>query len=195
MQQGTDLYVRDADGLNAMSIAAKHGDVGVVRLLIDNGMDTDIQDEIGWTPLHHACYTGSAAAVTFLLESGAHINAQNKNGEAPLHLAFGNGHMEVIRLLIQVRGCRYHPRLVAVWHDFPSAGCLALEFVDMPCDVQADPPADRQLKDAIGFTPLQYATLELSERMNNAGWEEEDEEGEGGAKDGAGPPAKKCSIM
>jgi len=65
-------------------------------------MDTDIPDEIGWTPLHHACYTGSAAAVEYLLESKASINAQNKNGEAPLHLAFGNGHMEVIRLLIQV---------------------------------------------------------------------------------------------
>lgn len=33
VHQGTDLYARDVDGLNAMSIAAKHGDVGVIRLL------------------------------------------------------------------------------------------------------------------------------------------------------------------
>ncbi len=33
----------------------------------------------------------------------ANVNAQNKDGETPLHLAFGNGHMEIIRLLIEVR--------------------------------------------------------------------------------------------
>jgi ankyrin repeat protein len=40
--------------------------------------------------------------VEFLLEKKAHVNAQNDQKETPLHLAFGNGHMEIIRLLMQV---------------------------------------------------------------------------------------------
>lgn len=28
------------------------------------------------------------------------------------------------------------------------------------------------MKDKIGYTPVQYATIELAERMGNAGWDE-----------------------
>lgn len=65
--------------------------------------------------------------------------------------------------------------------------------------IQADPPADRQLRDAIGFTPLQYATLELAERMNNAGWAEDEQEERVGAPggeeeaDGVAAP-NRCTI-
>jgi ankyrin repeat protein len=56
----------------------------------------------GWTPLHHACCAGRNTTVGYLLEKNANVNADNKNNETPLHLAFGNGHMEIIRLLMQV---------------------------------------------------------------------------------------------
>jgi hypothetical protein len=42
---------------------------------------------------------------------------------------------------------------------------------------QADPPADRSVKDKIGYTPVQYATIELAERMGNAGWDASSEAG------------------
>jgi hypothetical protein len=58
--------------------------------------------EQGWTPLHHACCAGRNSAVAYLLDKKADVNADNKNKETPLHLAFGNGHMEIIRLLMQV---------------------------------------------------------------------------------------------
>ena len=57
-----------------------------------------------WAPLHHAACAGQNSTVDFLLRSRADVNARNTNEEVALHLAFGNGHMEIIRLLMQVAG-------------------------------------------------------------------------------------------
>ena len=72
----------------------------------------------GWTPLHHACCAGRNTTVGYLLDKNANVNADNKNNETPLHLAFGNGHMEIIRLLMQVRLnplCSCGPRRRICW--------------------------------------------------------------------------------
>ena len=54
--------------------------------------------------------------------------------------------------------------------------------------MQADPPADRTVKDKIGYTPVQYATIELAERMGNAGWDGDSDEGRAGEEAGDALP-------
>ena len=70
-----------------------------------------------------------------------------------------------------------------------------------PAHRQADPPADRTVKDKIGYTPVQYATVELAERMGNAGWDGASDAGMAAEEAGAGvadgrdaAPKRSCII-
>ncbi|KAJ8388544.1 hypothetical protein AAFF_G00132580 [Aldrovandia affinis] len=42
----------DGEGRTALSLAAGRGSVGVVRALLDRGLDESHRDDLGWTPLH-----------------------------------------------------------------------------------------------------------------------------------------------
>ncbi|CAG2227854.1 unnamed protein product [Mytilus edulis] len=63
----------------------------------------------GSTPLHHACFGGQYETVKFLLDlNGEALNSRvdttikNINGSSALHLAFQNGHIEVVKLFIDI---------------------------------------------------------------------------------------------
>lgn len=80
IHQGTDLHARDADGLNVMSIGAKHGDVGVIRLLTGELWPTS-RSPLRRTALHKLHFVSLPSAPIFSCD---------KNTPAPDSLAPGN---------------------------------------------------------------------------------------------------------
>lgn len=66
-------------GQTALHLAARHGRVPIVRLLLAQGADPNAQDHAGTTPLISACDRGHVNIVQILLEdTNCDINLKDK---------------------------------------------------------------------------------------------------------------------
>ena len=80
--------------------AAKKGDLGEIRRLIQEGMEVNATDKItGDTPLHAAARWGHTALAEMLIDKGAEIDTRTLDMETPLDLAVRKGHQRVANLL------------------------------------------------------------------------------------------------
>jgi ankyrin repeat protein len=80
IEQGIDLNLHEEEGLarTALMKACRHGHIGIVRLLIENGARSDEQDASGDTALSYAACNGYMAIVKLLLDHGADTALRNK---------------------------------------------------------------------------------------------------------------------
>ncbi|KAK8639548.1 hypothetical protein V6N13_137923 [Hibiscus sabdariffa] len=85
---------------DALSRAARIGDVNGIKSCIGEGAKVNGKDQNGWTPLHRAAFKGKVESVGVLLGYGAEVNVVDENGYTPLHCAVEAGHVEVALLLI-----------------------------------------------------------------------------------------------
>jgi ankyrin repeat protein len=92
----------DGKGNTALIYAAMHGDVGMVKLLIDRGASIDYRDKLGDTAMHWAAQHGSAEVIRLLAAAKAAADLTNKQGITPLMMAAGNGHVAAVRLLLSL---------------------------------------------------------------------------------------------
>jgi ankyrin repeat protein len=67
-------------------IAASHGNVGGLKVLLGRGFPVDARDTEGRTPLECALMARSWEVMNLLRSKGANLNAQDLHGYAPLHL-------------------------------------------------------------------------------------------------------------
>ena len=85
--RGTSLEA-GGDGRSPLHEAAAYNTVGVVRLLVEKGLEVKAQDTSADTPLHFAAeYNPDHEVVRLLLDHGADVNAKNRLDETPLHKA------------------------------------------------------------------------------------------------------------
>lgn len=106
---GDDVHARGTLGRTPLMAAAKAGDAGRVKSLLDKGADIGAADVNGGTALDWAAHSGDVATVQLLLEHGAKLEARDVNGDTPLHTAVLEGHDEVVRLLLE-RGADVNSR-------------------------------------------------------------------------------------
>jgi hypothetical protein len=91
------------EGVNALHLAAKEGDVEVLQQLLGAGntIVNSIDIKNGSIPLDHAAEENNNEAIIFLLKNGGDPNHINPtNGRTALHIASKEGYAEVIRSLI-----------------------------------------------------------------------------------------------
>lgn len=81
----------DKYGVAAVHLAAREGHVGMLRAMVEKGVDINLAEDVpaqpGITPLHEACAFGHADVVRFLVSAGADDTAKNLDGETPAHFA------------------------------------------------------------------------------------------------------------
>ncbi|KAJ1713277.1 hypothetical protein NYO67_4565 [Aspergillus flavus] len=71
--------------------AARNGQVGIVRLFLDSGVDINAADDNGDTALHHAVRHGNDSVVTCLLhDERTNVNRRNQWAGTALHVAVQN---------------------------------------------------------------------------------------------------------
>jgi ankyrin repeat protein len=104
--------VRDRDGATLLTLAARRGQMEVVRELMRRGADADRRGLFGLTPLGAAALGGHDLVVQDLLRAKADPERWSSSGHAPLHLAAREGHVRVIRTLLAV-----HANPMAFAHD------------------------------------------------------------------------------
>ncbi len=91
----------DKGGKTPLWLAAKGGNTGIIRKLLEAGADPHILDQGGRTPLHMAAAKGDKESVRLLLEKGARINAGDDKGDTPLHYAARHGFKTVTTVLLK----------------------------------------------------------------------------------------------
>ncbi|KAF5009717.1 hypothetical protein FDECE_4063 [Fusarium decemcellulare] len=102
LQQKLNVNERDIYGMPPLSTAARRGQLGIVKLLLDAKAEISQVDlNEGGTPLHWAVQGGDAAIVALFLETGADIDAQNPFLGSPLSWAVQNNLMNVVNLLLE----------------------------------------------------------------------------------------------
>ncbi len=85
----------------AMVKAAEKGNIAVVQLLHESGIDINEEfGDSGVTPLMKAAAFGKIEVVKYLLEKGADITAQDNRGNTPLLYAASMGEDEAIKILL-----------------------------------------------------------------------------------------------
>jgi ankyrin repeat protein len=112
-----------------LSLAVNHGQLEMVRLLLDLGADVDERVMLheleeptpSWgTPLWYAALAGQREIVELLLDRGADPNANVYASGWPLRNAWGHKDDSVKRLLL-ARGAKPQPYMIAEAHDVEEA--------------------------------------------------------------------------
>ncbi|XP_059730001.1 ankyrin repeat domain-containing protein 31 isoform X2 [Haemorhous mexicanus] len=92
---------RNAKGETQLHIAAKRGDVSLVKTLIASGISVNEQDNAGWTAIHEASNGGFTDVILELLKGGADVNSRSLCGVLPIHDAVSGNYLEAARILLQ----------------------------------------------------------------------------------------------
>ena len=100
-EHGMRLSLPDASGATALGLAARAGQLDLVRELIRQGAPLDAPAVHGLTPLAAAAAEGHDLVVHDLLRAGAKVHAQTQQGQTALHMAAAAGRVRTIALLLR----------------------------------------------------------------------------------------------
>jgi len=138
----------------AFEAACESKNLGLMKLLLENGADVDKTDYDDRTCLHRACIAGSYEIVELLLDFGADMNKLDENDMSALILASWREHMDITKLLIE-RGVDEKEKGKALIFACEQDN---IEVVKLMLEVGIDV----NTPDKHGFTPLHYASFEGS---------------------------------
>ena len=111
LNQPRNPNFEDANPFTPLYVAASHGNLKCLSLLIEAGANKDQgTTDLGATPLRIAAHQGHLEVVRFLVEAGANKDQSRTNdGTTPLFVAAQNGQIEVVRFLVE-SGANKRPR-------------------------------------------------------------------------------------
>ncbi|QIT36265.1 ankyrin repeat domain-containing protein [Wolbachia endosymbiont of Brugia pahangi] len=96
------VNIRDKDGLSALHLTVKGGNVNIVKLLLDGGAEPNIRSWMNLTtPLHNAVLNNRVYIVKLLFDSHANSNILSRSDISPLYFAVVNNYKEISRLLLE----------------------------------------------------------------------------------------------
>ena len=135
-----------------LHVAARAGNLEMLRLLVDAGAEVDGFDVDESTPLHVAASARRADVVRFLIERGADVNRRDKNGGYGLSFALSGRDTAIVRMVLQAGAdLNYRSRTGAtLLHIACSRGMW--EVADLL--LRRDP--NMNVGDLNGSTPLHY---------------------------------------
>lgn len=98
--EGMDVNARDQQGLSLLSVAAKFGNVDLMKALLNAKADINSTDNAGRTPLMHAGTSKNAESVRLLLDRGASLTSRDTIGGTALTWASGFGDAASVKELL-----------------------------------------------------------------------------------------------
>ncbi|XP_037747858.1 serine/threonine-protein phosphatase 6 regulatory ankyrin repeat subunit A isoform X3 [Chelonia mydas] len=160
LKSGADVNVEQENGETAMHVAARHGNLRMIKALIEEGGELTSQSKAGECPLHIAVQHCHLPVVEEILnylatekshaEASACVNQENKNDWSPLLMAAERGHTAIVKILLQ-----HHARVDVFDEHGKAALHLAAENGhDQIADMLLWHKAFVNAKTKLGLTPL-----------------------------------------
>ena len=87
-------------GESLLHVAAKKGNLSMVKLLIEQGANVNIQDESGNTPLHYAAANGKKDIVKYLLDNKADSSIVNVKEQKAIDYSNIKGFNEITEAIL-----------------------------------------------------------------------------------------------
>jgi len=151
------------EGLNAVTTAARKGDLDMLKLLVEAGFAVDDKDSFGSeSPLIKASYYGKLKAVKYLLEKGADVKLIDYRGNTALLNAAYNGHTKVVAELLR-NGAEINERNKLNWNALMQA-CVEGHFQTAEFLLEKGSPIDEIDKEK-GATVLTLAKFSGSAKL------------------------------
>ncbi|KEF50840.1 uncharacterized protein A1O9_13108, partial [Exophiala aquamarina CBS 119918] len=129
-------------------------DLAAISWLIRNGQDVDLPDSAGLSPLHWAVHLGVPDIVREMMEHNAATNHLDPCGDTPILQAIEKGHLGLVRTLATDRGTLNIAS--SGQGDRPLHRAVKQKKLSI-ANVLLSAGADPNMKDASGYTALQYA--------------------------------------
>ncbi|MBR4748287.1 MAG: ankyrin repeat domain-containing protein [Abditibacteriota bacterium] len=96
-EEGVSVTWVSPSGNSALFEAALAGNMEVLKLLIDKGMDVNcVLTDTGFTPIMTACCAGNSDIVKYLAEKGARLDMPSAKGTYLIHEAAFRGNLELV---------------------------------------------------------------------------------------------------
>ncbi|XP_028716708.1 ankyrin repeat and SOCS box protein 3 isoform X4 [Peromyscus maniculatus bairdii] len=89
---------------STVGLAARAGNVKILRKLLKKGRSVDVADNRGWMPIHEAAYHNSVECLQMLIHTDSsenYIKTKTFEGFCALHLAVSQGHWKITQILLE----------------------------------------------------------------------------------------------
>nr|XP_011439516.2 putative ankyrin repeat protein RF_0381 [Crassostrea gigas] len=100
IKHGAEVTSKNAQGYNALHVAAWYGHIGFVNLLPRIRLDYDTRTNDGHTPLSLAAQRNQLEVINKLLPRGCNVNNMDKDGNTPLLYATLNRNLKMVSKLV-----------------------------------------------------------------------------------------------
>uniref|UniRef100_A0A2D4Q4P1 SOCS box domain-containing protein n=2 Tax=Micrurus surinamensis TaxID=129470 RepID=A0A2D4Q4P1_MICSU len=97
----TEAY---SDRCSAVGLAAREGNIKLLKKLIRKGYSIDVSDNRGWMAIHEAAFQNTKKCLKFLIQaapSANYIRSKTFEGSSPLHLSASRGNLECTAILLE----------------------------------------------------------------------------------------------
>lgn len=97
-QKGVHIFCPNGDSCTLLHGAAEQGNVGILQILHERGLQANSRDSIGMTLLHTACKCEKLEVYRYLLAIGAVSSNKDTYRRTPFIAAFQYGQTELMNL-------------------------------------------------------------------------------------------------
>ena len=92
------------DGFTALHFASFHGNMQIVKLLVEYGADIHARTKAGINMLHVSAQGDQPVSLVYFLDKGLDINAEENRGSSPLHWAAFSGSELTLNYIVSYGG-------------------------------------------------------------------------------------------